>query len=159
MNNIDVKAFLDPETNDIHEIYTIFDGKNVTFNLNGAPFKFENFILVTTRQKDVLSSIFIHIPRLSQEGLEKISTFLELPVDKYDLKEMGEELVVRLEMKEEAITKFINPKFNTIRNLKQFFMMRDDVGGSVILDFFYYTITNVEAIPIIIPEEELNIAS
>jgi hypothetical protein len=155
MENIETKAFLDQETGDVYEIYTVFDGKKVAFNLDGVPFKFENFLLVTIRKEDTISSVFLHIPRLSQEGLDKLSTYLELPMDKYDIREMGDEVVVRIELKEEAINKFINPKFNTVRTVKQFFMLRDDVGGSVLLDFFYYTITSIEPIAIIIPEEEL----
>lgn len=153
MQNVDAKAFLDEESGDIYEIYTIYDGENVVFNLDGVPFKFDNLILITCRNDETIKAVIIHIPKLSQEGLLKIGTFLELPLDKYEIEEMGEELVVRLEMKEEAINKFINPKFPMVRNLKQFFMIRDDVGGSVVLDFYYYTLPLIEPVPPPVLEE------
>ena len=161
MENVEAKAYLDEETNDIYELYTIFDGNKVAFNLDGIPFKFENFILVMVRQEETIKTLVIHIPALSQEGLKQLNTYLELPteIDRNDIEEMGDSLVVRFELKEEAITKFINPKFSTIRNLKQFFMMRDDLGGSVILDFYYYNISLIEPTPLPLPEDELTESS
>jgi hypothetical protein len=148
LSEIKPKAFQDPESGVIYEIYPIVEGKKITFNLDGVPFKFKNFLFITTRlEENALTGCFIHAPKVEAEGILKINETLEFPepaeegepITKDMVMELGE-VDIRFQIKEEAITKFINPKFANIKNVKQIFALRDDIGGSVILDFYYYTI-------------------
>jgi len=142
------KAFQDPETGVIYEIYQIIDGKKITLNFDGMPFKFKNFLFITTRvEENALTGCFIHAPKVQSEDILKLNEQLPFPatgedgesMSKDQVMELGE-LDIRLQIKEDAIVKFINPKFSTVKNIKQLFSLRDDIGGSVVLDFFYYDI-------------------
>lgn len=144
LDNVQGRSYQNTETNEIYEIYPIPDGSKIAFNLDGIPFKFDKFLLVTTRLENTISSVFIQAPSLRIDSLYKISESIKLPMEKYEIEEMGEILNVRFELKEEAINKFVNPKFPTINSLKQFFMLRDDIGANVIPDFYYYDITMIE---------------
>lgn len=144
LDRVDGKSYKNLETNEIYELYPIFDATKIVFNLDGIPFKFDKFLLVTIRNENTITSVIIQATSLDINSLYKISETLTLPISKSEIEDMGEVLNVRFEMKEDAINKFVNPKFNSIRNLKQFFMIRDDIGANVILDFYYYNITAIE---------------
>lgn len=141
---VNAKAFQDPESGIIYEIYPIENGKQVMFNLDGMPFKFDQFILLTSRMGDALSSVTIHVPKISSQNLQKITEFLPLPEMLNVNVEEEEDLTVRFEIKPEAIEKFITPVFKNVTDLKSFLDIKDDIGGSVILDFYYYVISNIE---------------
>jgi len=143
LNKVEAKAFQDPNSGLIYEIYPIDDGKKVMFNLDGSPFKFKSFILVTKRLENTIQEIFLHIPFLSGEELVKIGAQVQLNQPAEQIAEMGE-LTVRLDLKKEPIEKFLNPKFSSVNDLKAFLDIKDDIGGSVILDFYYYNLTSIE---------------
>jgi hypothetical protein len=156
------KAFQDPETGVIFEMYPIIDGSKITLNLDGMPFKFKNFLFITTRvEENALTGAFIHAPKVTAEDVLKLNETMEFPVPGEDTPAMTKEQVIelaevdlRLEISEEAITKFINPKFANINNVKQLFAVRDDIGGSVVLDFYYYKIILLEPPYVEPPVEE-----
>jgi len=141
---VNAKAFQDPESGLIYEIYPIENGKQVMFNLDGVPFKFDQFVLLTSRMGDAISSVSIYVQSLSSQNLEKITEFLALPEVLNVNIEEEENLTVRFDIKQEAIDKFINPVFKNISDLKGFLDIKDDIGGSVVLDFYYYIISNIE---------------
>ncbi|MBC7473631.1 MAG: hypothetical protein H7263_05020 [Candidatus Sericytochromatia bacterium] len=159
-DEIDPKAFLDPTNNFIYEIYPIITGKDYTFNLDGIPFRFDRFLLITVREELVVQNLFIQIPRLNSQNILEISSMTDLAYKdeddrftKEEVKEM-DEMTVRLELKQDAIDKFLNPKFPMFRSIKNLFDLRDDVGGSVVLDFYYYNMILIEDPYIEVENEE-----
>lgn len=145
LNKIEAKAYQDPESGLIFELYPIDDGGKVMFNLDGSPYKFKNFVLGMSRNENSLQSLFLHVPIMTSEDLIKIGEldYIDLPYPKEEIEALTD-VLVRFEMKKEAIDKFLTPKFGSVKDLKQFLDLKDDVGGSVVLDFYYYTIASIE---------------
>lgn len=145
LNKVEAKAFEDPETGLIHEIYPVEDGKKVSFNLDGAPFKFKNFILGMSRQEETLTALFIHVPVMTSEELLQIGDleYINLPMPKEELEKISD-VMVRFDMKQEALDQFVNPQFANVKDLKQFLDIKDDIGGNVIIDFYYYNVSHIE---------------
>jgi len=139
------KAYQDPETLLIYEIYPIENAKQISFNLNGELFKFEHFLFILTRTEDLISKIFIQVPKISFENLSKIAKYLKIPSIKESW-ENNENLTIRLELKKEAIEKFINSNFSSIKTLKNLFELKDEMNGSILFDFYYYDVVYAEEV-------------
>jgi len=139
------KAYQDPESSQIYEVYPIDNAKLISFNLNGELFKFEQFLFILTRTENLISKIFIHVPKISFDNLSKIAKYLTLPPLKESLAN-NDELTIRLELKQEAIEKFINPNITSMKNLKNLFELKDDMNGSILLDFYYYDVIYAEEV-------------
>ncbi|EFA84299.1 ankyrin repeat-containing protein [Heterostelium album PN500] len=128
--------------------------KKYLFNKDGSSFNFENEFRLVLEFSAIkqLESVVI---KAFDQPIQKIAELCSLigissanEATSPSLEQIGQHngnASIHLRLQQKAITRWINQYLKYMYpGFHNFLMIRDDVGGSIILDFFYYDIERVE---------------
>ncbi|EGC38884.1 hypothetical protein DICPUDRAFT_53058 [Dictyostelium purpureum] len=132
------------------------------FNKDGVSFNFDNKfkLLLEFSKQQSIESIKIEALDQTPSIIHDLCNLLQIPtnlkVSMEELENHNGTVSLFLTLQTKAIKKWINSYLShAIPGLHSFLMIRDDVGGSIILDFYYYDIENLVLNPP--PQEKQNI--
>lgn len=127
-------------------------GKKYIFNLDGDPFSFDNDFTITLEFASIGCMVSATIIATGQPP-EKVLTLnasgqLSLPKNSDLTMEIIRghtgRISLRLPLQETALSRWVNPYLSVmVPGYQSFMQLKDSVGGSVVLDLFYYTIDSV----------------
>lgn len=135
--------------------YYVLDSfaRTVLFNLDGQGIAFPSFELVICFDPIALTFQWVHLVlrNIPKPLFDKLRQYVRNNVvreehfDQFDHFITVGEVVLGL-TEHDAIRSFIDPCL-PVESMKEFLELRDDIGGSVILDFFYYSVVSVNFEP------------
>lgn len=127
-------------------------GKKYIFNLDGDPFSFDNDFTITLEFASIGCMVSATIIATGQPA-EKVITLnasgqLSLPknsnINMEIIRAHTGRVSLRLPLQETALSRWVNPYLAVmVPGYQSFMQLKDNVGGSVVLDLFYYTIDSV----------------
>eukprot|EP00899_Mesostigma_viride_P025399 jgi/Mesvir1/6043/Mv00780-RA.1 len=133
-----------------------FWGQQIMFNLDGEPFKFYPYFdmgMLVGGSPPRLQELYLEARDCPAPLLLRLCGCSLLAFDPLVTEQLqrwlgptghGEVARLRLDLKPAAISKFINPQWDKLASVVQLLDLKDDVGGNVALDFYYYTVAKVD---------------
>lgn len=127
-------------------------GKKYIFNLDGEPFSFDNDFSITLEFTSMGCMVSANIIATGQPPEKVIalnaSGQLSLPktcaISLEALRAHTGKVSLRMPLQETALSRWVNPYLSImVPGYQSFMQLKDNVGGSVILDLFYYTIDSI----------------
>jgi hypothetical protein len=127
-------------------------GKKYIFNLDGEPFSFDGDFVITLEFASVGCMVKATIVANSQppdkvvalnaSGQLSLPALSAITVD--DLNSHVGKVSLKMSLQETALSRWVNPYLAImVPGYQSFMQLKDNVGGSVILDLFYYTIDSI----------------
>lgn len=130
----------------LSEIYEIESDSNEGLFKLGEDFIDFNKIILEIQRKDfkTLKQIYVTLPDVSKENLDKISNFFEFNESQKKEIENIDKASIIFSIEEDAINEYIQPKYDSPDRSMEIFNFVDKSEEPILLDFKYYKIEGLK---------------
>nr|BAJ98973.1 predicted protein [Hordeum vulgare subsp. vulgare] len=130
------------------EVQLFLVGKKYLFNLDGNAFTFDGEFCLKLAFKEIgkLQRASLHATSQPVSKIVDLCALVTVPpkITTEQIREHDGRVSITLSLMADPINKWINPYLSMmVAGFHSFLMLKDSVGGSIVMDFFYYAVSSI----------------